>query len=895
MVDMLRSVELNGSIINVDDYDSNLLFLEILKLQRFDLLKSNNIKLHIDDSESSYSLIEYIYSDEDILWEIGRCGYKFDLEEKEKIGNIVLEKYSDNGYQFDNFLRTFFMEKEEFDFFIKKHKDFFLEYIKKYGDRAGSFILENDTIVELLLNNNYLEYLKNISKYSIHNLKLLILKSEGNIVVPYYQGNDELVNKLFNNKEEFTSYEFCTLLSLLLEKVYYCRSYSRSKKFDDHVKDNMDYLVTVVTESGILPKCLIESKEFRDYCISIKRFDLAVKCLLPDEILNNQELIESYCKELNIELKDFYERQKWLIAYCKKNDNLFNSFLGTSLKDLIFSIKEEHYERFINDIEFQMSIDKLSDKEKIIFSKLIENYNYKDYDISLMVSNIVNNIGDYKELIESLDVDSLSNNDIRQLIALLQLPSNQYKITTLDSLRNYQGMKKEYFINNLNIGDIETSKNNLFKYLFNINLEEAMYINSKYCMNNDDEEILEDLENSELPKNVYNYMVLVNKILKCNDISELSVLYIQLKDSISYNLEIPFEAYLRGIYTSLYSESLYRIEEKNQVFGPKDNIMEKVNYNGKEVQVCIPRVNFNFFVHCIGSCSLSSDVIDKNYSVDWLDRPQLQDHFVACSYINEKGIYSIRSEGAVILGFDSLENGSVMGMGNCDIDSIGRYANSYTGARVLQEGNGNRARFFVPTMMLRTINEGYNEIVVERRNTDKSKGEQFKRKPDYIIMMAESMDKNNFMLLDDVIKNMMTFLNEDDIEEIRKLGSYSDIKKYLAKYKDTIKTISLELDMSLNDLANMYTNLIMRSKYYEDSLKASSEFGIPLVVVDKSFYFAKLLGESGLYDEEECKRILEAYNNGSEGLKRNLFNAVANGRNLEKILNPDRSNFMISL
>lgn len=57
-------------------------------------------------------------------------------------------------------------------------------------------------------------------------------------------------------------------------------------------------------------------------------------------------------------------------------------------------------------------------------------------------------------------------------------------------------------------------------------------------------------------------------------------------------------------------------------------------------------------------------------------------------------------------------------MGNTDIDSIGRYANAYDGSRELQKGNGDRTRYFLPSEILKTINNGYNEIVVERRNTE---------------------------------------------------------------------------------------------------------------------------------------------------------------------------------
>ena len=347
---------------------------------------------------------------------------------------------------------------------------------------------------------------------------------------------------------------------------------------------------------------------------------------------------------------------------------------------------------------------------------------------------------------------------------------------------------------------------------------------------------------------------------------------------------MPLEPYLRGKYTELYSKSLYRIDERNSVYGPKDSISNEINYNGKNIQVCIPRENFNFFVHCVGSCSLSSDVTDANYRNDWLDRPQLQDHFVACSYINERGIYSIRSQGSIIFGFDTLENGSIMGMGNTDIDSIGRYANAYDGSRELQEGNGSRARFFVPSEILKTINDGYNEIVVERRNTDKSRSEEFKRKPDYIIMMAESMEQDNFNYLNNLYQNQLSFLSEEDKKTIQQIGNSRKLKEYLSKYKDVISQMADIQGIPLNDMANMYVNLIMKAKYFEDCLKASSEFDVPLVVVDKTYYFNKMLSETASYDNETMNSISQFYSQSDESTKRKMFNMVATGNDVASVL-----------
>ena len=273
-----------------------------------------------------------------------------------------------------------------------------------------------------------------------------------------------------------------------------------------------------------------------------------------------------------------------------------------------------------------------------------------------------------------------------------------------------------------------------------------------------------------------------------------------------------------------------------------------------------------------------------------MDRPQLQDHFVACSYINEKGIYSIRSQGSIVFGFDTLESGSILGMGNTDIDSIGRYANAYDGSRELQEGNGSRARYFVPSEILKTINNGYNEIVVERRNTDQSRSEEFKRKPDYIIMMAESMEQDNFNYLETLYQNQLSFISDEDKKVIQQIGDSRKLKGFLVKYKDLISQSAEAQGIPLNNLANMYVDLIMKAKYYEDCLKASSEFGIPLVVVDKTYYFNKLLAESVAYDEETMSSISEFYSQASESDKKRMFNMVACGKEVTQIMQPKESN-----
>src|SRR5574344_98773 len=718
LVNKLKKITNLSELENIANINTNELLCAIAESKRYDLLKNANIRLNTSDTITLEKLIDLLLSDEDILYYMHDNDFFFSKEELNSIFNLVIQKYY-NSYIFGDFFRDFFRNKEELNAFIKDNKNFFEKYIRDKNKDVAYSLKDCDNFVELILQKNNVKLVGNLEKYSLSNLKLLAQLLEKNKKIPYYLGNELFAQHLFELKPNLEPDEFYELLNLLEEKSSYDKKTRDSKisSFSALVNDNIDDLIEMASKTKIMPKCLVESITFRDECIKRNRIDLAVKCILPRNIMENELLLTAYCNELNIDSKNFYEQYKWILNYHEENNNIFNTLLATSLKSNIFNINKEHYERFINDVEVQINISKLNDMELTILSKILDIYDYNEYDISSMIVNVIKNIKNYQELINSLNIENISKQDLRKLVSILQLPDNQFQIKNIDSLQSYGQLKKESFVNNYNLNDLNANKDNLLKLLFNIDLTEAQFIDSKYCHNNDEKNILDKLKDSELPPEIFNYLTLINSIIDCNNTSDLAIIYNNLKDNKVYDNEIPFESYLRSKYTKLYSDSLYRIDERNKVYGPKDNFSNEISYKGKNIRVCVPRANFNFFVHCIGSCSLASDVTDTNYKKDWMDRPQLQDHFVACSYLNEKGIYSIRSDGSIILGFDSLEGGSVLGMGNTDIDSIGRYAKAYDGSRELEEENGSRARYFVPSEILKNVNNGYNEVVIERRNT----------------------------------------------------------------------------------------------------------------------------------------------------------------------------------
>lgn len=889
----IKNIQKISDLDNIDSLNKNLVLCLIIKNSRFDLLKDANLRLDINDNSSLEELIDLILTDEDIFYYMNKNGFNFSNLERNTIFNIVFNKYR-YSYELDKFFRNFFESKEELNEFIGTNSDFFRDYINIKNENISYRLKDCDNFITLVLEEGKTNLISNIQNYSIENLRLLVQLLNKNIQLPYYIGNNEFAEHIIKLKDELKDEEMIVLLNLLKDRAFYDRKMrdSESTSFENLVKNNTNYLINIVTNTKTVPNCLAESSEFRDECINKDRIDIASKCIIPSNLLENESLVDKYCNELHIDKKIFYERYKWICNYFEKNNNIFNIMLASSLKNNIFSLNSEHFERFINDVDVQLSLSKLSERELSLFSKILDLYSYDEYDISQMIVNVINNMNDYKDLLNSINIEELNKQDIRNLVGLFQLPNNQYNITDKEELQKYFDIRKNYFEQNFNSNILEENKNNLLKVMFNIDLKEAEYIDNKYNHNNVNENILINLKNSELPENIYNLLLTLNKIIECNNREELIEIYKNITINDLYKNEIPLESYLRGQYTKLYSMYLYRIEEKNKLYGPKDNYMSSYNYKGKNVPICVPRVNFNFFIHCVGSCSLVSEVSSKNYRDDWLDRPQLQDHFIACSYINEKGIYSIRSNGSIIFGFDSLEDGSILAMGNCDIDSTGKYSCSYNGSRKLQEDNKNRAKFFVPSEILKTVNDGYNEIVIERRNMNKKKSCEFKRKPDYIIMMSESMESENFNSMNNLFQNQLSFISEEDRKQIENIEEKRKLKEFMKKYEDSISNLASSENIELNIMVNNIVNLIMKSKYFEDCLKASSEFDIPLVVIDKTYYFNKILIDSNNYDEETIKSISDFYSHADDYTKAKLFNAVSKESDINQVMkqNEETSN-----
>jgi len=227
-------------------------------------------------------------------------------------------------------------------------------------------------------------------------------------------------------------------------------------------------------------------------------------------------------------------------------------------------------------------------------------------------------------------------------------------------------------------------------------------------------------------------------------------------------------------------------------------------------------------------------------------------------------------------GFNDVEGGARYGMSDTDIDSIGPYAMAYNASNEFMALQS-RAHFLPPSIMIED-SEGYNEFVIERRSKSGNIKENFKRSPDYIIMSVDSIENsNNFICLDDLFKSM-SFLTEEEKDRIKKIDSRIEIRKIIFNQLSKIESKD-----NVKYLTNYYTDNILKAKYYEQCLKATIDFNIPLIIIDRLHYFKRMLSEGG-YEQETKDQILKLYLESDESKQKDIFKAVSKNKQSDEIL-----------
>ena len=409
-----------------------------------------------------------------------------------------------------------------------------------------------------------------------------------------------------------------------------------------------------------------------------------------------------------------------------RNDEIFSTL---NLEILKFDIPEETLLTITLHPDIQKKIIKLDILISSKILKIIKKVQSKEYDTLQIVESILNNASNYKKMLSILDINSLSENELNNLIYVLQNENNIFNISSIEDLKekNFKRKKDAYFRNidnNLDNIDLDSLKEAILESIYGISLERAKFISDRYSYDFD------VLRKDGLNEKIITIVENLNKIVNETDILKLKAIY-QAKNDIP-SLETDFmsslslEASIRKEYAKMYSNTLYKVNEKDLSQNSKLN---NVTYKGKKVEIYEPGDAFRMQIHALGAYNPDYQKPD-NFKDDWL-KPKIAYHGICTSYIANNEIATARQEHP-ILGFSNYEEKALLLAGNHDLGS-NRANKSYA------TSNFKPYKFLPPKTMIDATRHNHNEMVIERIKQDSMS----KRTPNYIVYIVDDINNSN--------------------------------------------------------------------------------------------------------------------------------------------------------
>ena len=656
-----------------------------------------------------------------------------------------------------------------------------------------------------------------------------------------------------------------------------------------------------------------------------EEYDILIRLPFPGDILENIEKQTLYANLINISKEELVNRLKQLYS---KNDEILNTLLPYFLSDKFASLNSDEIEKFTIYRDLQTDLINVDEKFLTILTRILNILSSKDYDLCAPINSIIKNYDKYKEIIDTIDANTITDEEIKNLIYLMQR-NNIYNIKNINELSdaNFSKIQEQLFLEvaqkiNDNTIDIETLREMLLEKKYGLSTEKAQFICERYYS------IPEALADNNP---TFNLIKSINNIVKTKDIEELKFYYINSTRLIAdfYSI-IALESSIRKYFSNMYSSSLYSpkdsdlLNENNDLYKSNKkvyDILTSATYNGHHPQFYIVKDDFRLQTHALGA--YRDFEVPKNFEEAWL-RPKITYHGICTTYIANNLIAPARPR-HVVYGFQNYEDSALLCAGNYDLFSdqvIYNYAASIEKPYTI----------LPPDEMINRTRHTHNEIVIERRNNvyDKS----FKRLPDYIVYFVddinneENYSENNAiyketiqasidhnipiviidrlyfarreekrcnLLKEEFINNLHpTILKElitNYVNNIISCARYASVNH--AEYHDvfTYKKISILIneliDIIINnkrpDLANNLNELIILeelfSKAPQINLKKLQSF-----IAQNNIEYNNLVTKKQQEDITKKSIINKAYYTSSEEVKEQIYNDLNNGVSLDDVI-----------
>lgn len=711
------------------------------------------------------------------------------LRNNEKIFNAVVNRRLDLAFLFDGkffsdkffednfdeicslieksfFILNPYIESFDFSFFVQLliennridlisnlgHMKISDDVIDQYFEKFVDFIRNNGLSFSLFgnsLGENFklFKYFMDVEEYDIasqfhvafsegflnENFDNIILKNNGKIL-PNFNSKDVLIwvlkNKKYNLLEQFSG-----------------------NIFDQKIVLNFNIYSIIKNElDGNVPFNLLSSICVLIQVLDNEDYEMAIKFYNQSQFLENESFRRIYAHKLGISKVELDDKINYLLS---KNDEVLDTvnlqLFGNKYKNMSMN----NLEYFAPYIDIQERILGLDDRFVDLFVKIINYLDGSKYDVCPIINNFLNNYSSYNDLLNSIDINNLSEEKFHNLLIIMQNNDNYLNITDINELdnNNFNILKYNYFkeienkISNNTI-DIEELRKKIFLKRLGMNMEQVKFLINRYCMN------MDLLIKSDLPKKDIRILNSINDIYNCDDMEQLKFYFIGGIVHNDFYSAVSLESRIRKNFAKMYSDSLYKIDDTDKV---DSNMFLDSSYNGIKPDFYVLKDDFNLQIHVLGAYSFFE--VPDNFKDDW-NKPKIASHGICTSYIGNNQIANARdSKAHPVYGFSSYEDSALLLEGNLDLVSRNAnmsFATSYASTY-------NNAVFFAPNDLIDYTRHTHNEVVIERRNLDKNNS-NFKRMPDYVVYIVDDINnKDNFSMDNSYYKETVQAAIDHDI------------------------------------------------------------------------------------------------------------------------------------
>ena len=344
--------------------------------------------------------------------------------------------------------------------------------------------------------------------------------------------------------------------------------------------------------------------------------------------------------------------------------------------------------------EIQSRILTLEGKKLDLFGKILDGYikDGENDEWSIVANEVLKNIESYSDLIDA--IDDINSVDISKLTKIMQ-NNNDFEITTLEDLENFEEIKKQACDEMIEKGDIGEKRKAVIQKIFGQDEKYTKKIIEKYG---------EDIEHIE-DGDVKDYVLCLKELMTIEEETVLEQIYEECEDVGIIDKSF-MERSSKNEYGKLFNEGLYQISDKDKI--EDKNLPVKL----KGLNVYDAGDDFKMIITSVAAYYNNSP---EDFKKDW-NRPSIASQHFCASYIRNDmmGTAPIRH---LCYGFNSMKEDSLMLSGDHDIGSSATGFVSYAGDKDI---------YYSPNTQINKT-ESYNEMDFRRIQG----GE--KKQPDYIV------------------------------------------------------------------------------------------------------------------------------------------------------------------